>query len=130
MFQAGDATLEAANRAYVVLLPKKDVALAAGDFRPIILQNCAPKIASKILTSRLQPFITDLVSPLQTGFIHGRNITDNFLFATELVQCCHKRHAPMIVLKLDFCKAFDSVSWSSLDAVLAARALGMGGGAW
>jgi hypothetical protein len=83
--RAGDTTLKAANCAFIVLLPKKHAALAAGDFRPVSLQNCTPKIASKIHTSRLQPFITDLVSPLQTGFIRGRNITDNFLFALELV---------------------------------------------
>jgi hypothetical protein len=63
-FRAGDAALEVANCAFVVLLPKKEAALAAGDFRPVSLQNCAPKIALKILTSRLQPFVTNLVLPL------------------------------------------------------------------
>lgn len=121
VFQAGDATLEVANRTYVILLPKKDVALATGNFRPVSLQNCAPKIVSNILTSTLQPFIVDPVSLLQIGFIRGRNITDNFLFATELVQCRHKWHTPTIVPKLDFRKAFDSVSWRSLDTVLATR---------
>lgn len=60
------------------------------------------------MTTYLQGHITVLVSDLQTGFIKGRCITDNF-FATELVQCCSKRHAPTLVLKLDFRKAFDSM---------------------
>ncbi|CAN6168854.1 unnamed protein product [Urochloa humidicola] len=123
-FQAGMADLDAVNRAFVVLLPKKEGALTAGDFRPISLQNCAPKIASKIMTTRLHTQITDLVSMLQTGFIKGWCISDNFLFATELVQCCYKRRASTIVLKLDFRKAFDSIDWISLDAVLAARGFG------
>jgi hypothetical protein len=54
------------------------------------LQNTAPKIAAKILTTRLQAHIMDLVSPLQTGFIWGRNIIDNSIFTTKLIQCCHK----------------------------------------
>jgi hypothetical protein len=32
----------------------------------------------------------------------------------------------MIVLKLDFCKAFDSISWPSLDVILAAHGFGDG----
>jgi hypothetical protein len=39
----------------------------------------------------------------------------------ELVQCCHRRKLPTLVLKLDFAKAFDSVNWSSLNAVMSAR---------
>lgn len=76
------------------------------------------------MTTRLQRHITDLVAPLQTGFIKGRCITDNFLLATELVQCCLKRRVPTIVLKLDFQKAFDSVVWDALDDILAARGFG------
>jgi hypothetical protein len=90
------------------------------------LQNTALKIAAKILTTRLQAHITDLVSPLQTGFSWGRNIIDNSIFATKLIQCCHKRGAPTIVLKLDFRKAFDFISWASLDTVLAACGFGDG----
>jgi len=43
------------------------------------------------------------------------------VYATELVQCCHKRKAPTIVLKLDFAKAFDSVCWESLLTILKVR---------
>lgn len=43
------------------------------------------------------------------------------IYATELVQCCYKRKAPTLVVKLDFAKAFDSVNWDSLDRVLDAR---------
>lgn len=57
----------------------------------------------------------------QTGFIKGRSISEKFVYATELVQFCHKRKAPTIVLKLDFAKAFDSVCWESLLTILKAR---------
>jgi hypothetical protein len=68
------------------------------------------KIITHILTSRLQPFIEQLVAFEQSEFIAGRCITDNFLYAVELVQCCRLCKTPMIALKLDFRKAFDSVS--------------------
>jgi hypothetical protein len=38
------------------------------------------------------------------------NISDNFLYAIDLVQSCHVRQTPAVVLKLDFKKAFDCVN--------------------
>lgn len=84
-FHRGCTNMDAVNRAYVVLIPKKEVIMVATDFHPVSLKNCTPKIASKILTMRLKSHITALVSDLQTGFIQGRCITDNFLFAMKLV---------------------------------------------
>lgn len=46
---------------------------------------------------------------------------ENFALAAELVQYAKKRNKPMIVLKLDFRKAFDSVSWDGLLSILEAR---------
>jgi hypothetical protein len=57
----------------------------------------------------------------QTGFIKGRSISENFVYATKLVQHCHHRKHPTVVLKLDFAKAFESVSWDSLMLILSAR---------
>ena len=45
----------------------------------------------------------------QSGFLSGRSISETFVFAMELVQCCFKRKTPTLVLKLDFSKAFDSI---------------------
>ena len=90
-------------------------------FRPISLQNCSMKLVCKVLTSRLQRQMPKLVDVDQTGFLAGRSISENFVYATELVQTCFKRKAPCIVLKLDFAKAFDSVSWPSLQKVMLAR---------
>ncbi|KAK1685445.1 hypothetical protein QYE76_046293 [Lolium multiflorum] len=51
----------------------------------------------------------------------GHSISENFVYATEIVQCCHKRRAPAFALKLDFAKAFDSINWSSLRAIMRVR---------
>ena len=121
MFHGGQVELERINRSYMVLLPKKPAAASIGDYRPICLQNCSVKIISKVLTSRLQREIQSLVDIDQTGFLKGRSISENFVYAMELVQCCHRRRNPTLVLKLDFAKAFDTVHWDGLQAVLRAR---------
>nr|XP_051213942.1 uncharacterized protein LOC127331785 [Lolium perenne] len=118
---ARNANLGAINRAHVVLLPKADGILAPGSFRPVSLQNSSIKTVCKALTSRLQSQIGSLVDENQSGFLSGRSISENFVFATELVQCCFKRLAPSLVLKLDFSKAFDSIDWESLRAIMLAR---------
>ncbi|CAL5040144.1 unnamed protein product [Urochloa decumbens] len=129
-FHRGNADLARINQALVVLLPKKSDVTSADGFRPISLQKCVPKLAAKMLTTRLQGAIPTLISDLQTGFVKGRSITDNFLFASELLQCCRKRGAPTIALKLDFRKAFDSISWAALDRILDARGFGAPWRAW
>ena len=108
-FQVGSADMTRINRVFVVLIPKCQGAVTADAHRPICLQNCTPKIASKILTTRLQLQINRLIDLDQTGFIRGRSISENFILATELVQCCFKRKTPTLILKLDFAKAFDTV---------------------
>jgi mannosylglycoprotein endo-beta-mannosidase len=120
-FYQGNVQLERINRSYMVLLPKKPGAVAVDAFRPICLQNCSVKIIAKILTQRLQREISGMIDTNQTGFLKGRSISESFIFAAELVQCCHKRKVPALAIKLDFAKAFDTVHWEGLQTILEAR---------
>jgi hypothetical protein len=107
-FHAGEVELDSLNRAHVALLPKTEGIPGPGSFRPVSLQNCSMKMICKAHTTQLQNQIPLLVDADQSGFVAGRSISENFVLATEIVQCCRARKAPTIVLKLDFAKAFDS----------------------
>jgi len=120
-FFDGTLDLDGLNRALLVLIPKKDGVRTPDGFRPISLQNCPMKLFSKVMVNRVKPLIPTIVDADQTGFIHGRSIAENFVYAADLLSVCYKRNVPTAVLKLDFRKAFDSVEWSSLDAILHAR---------
>lgn len=109
------------NVSYITLLPKKETPLLIQDYRPISLLHSIPKLLSKVLANRVQGTIFNLVDPMQSAFIKGRSISENFLLASDLVQCALKRKKPTIVLKLDFHKAFDTVNWNALYSVLAHR---------
>jgi hypothetical protein len=109
------------NRAYLILLPKNEGARTPAQFRPISLQNCPIKDIAKLLANRLQKFIPQLIHGDKTGFVSGRSISKYLTYAADLLNCCHKRKAQTMVIKLDFRKAFDSVSPTSLLAVLHAR---------
>ena len=112
-FHNGVTALDGINWAYIALLPKGSSVPSPASFRPVSLQNGDIKILCRGLTSRLQRQIPLLIDEDQSGFVRGRSISENFIYATEMVQCCHRRRAPTMVLKLDFAKAFDSINWAS-----------------
>jgi len=120
-FFARSLDLDGMNQALLVLIPKKEGVWTADGFRPISLQNCPMKLFSKVKVNRLKPFIPLIVDADQTGFVHGRSIAENFVYAADLLSCCYKRKVPTAILKLDFKKAFDYVEWSSLDKIFHAR---------
>ncbi|XP_078149481.1 secreted RxLR effector protein 78-like [Carex rostrata] len=63
----------------------------------------------------------DLISPYQTAFIKGRQISENFNATRELLHHISDTRKPAVLVKIDFAKAFDSVEWVFLFRVLAAR---------
>jgi hypothetical protein len=99
-FHSLSSDLRPLNKSYIVLLPKKASANKPDNLRPISLQNCCLKIHTKCLTLRLRPLIPFLVHPDQTGFISGRSIAENFVYAADIVQACHKRLAPAAGMRL------------------------------
>lgn len=120
-FSQGAIQLERINRAFIVLIQKPGKENTVDGYRPISLQNCSVKILSKVLAFRLQIALTKMIHMDQTGFLKGRCIFENLIFATELIQACHKRGCQTLIIKLDFAKAFDSVNWESLLKILAVR---------
>ncbi|KAK2392667.1 hypothetical protein QL285_066003 [Trifolium repens] len=104
----------------VVLLPKGDTQTSFKDFRPISLCNVTYKLLSKIIVSRLRPFLDGIVSPLQNSFIPGRSTKDNAIVLQEVVHFLNKSKKKNgdMVFKLDLEKAYDRVNWSFLRDTL------------
>jgi hypothetical protein len=110
--------LDLLNSAYLILLPKREDASSAGDFRPISLIHSFAKLVTKILANRLGPYLQDLVAANQSALIRGRSIHDNFMLVQQSIKFLHKRRISSLLLKLDISKAFDSVSWAFLLEIL------------
>ena len=106
------------NSAYITLLPKKEDANQPKDFRPISLVHSFAKLVTKLLANRLAPKLQEMVSPVQSAFIKGRFIQDNFMLVQQTARYLHQQKEPRILLKLDISKAFDSVSWPFLLEIL------------
>jgi hypothetical protein len=106
------------NSAYITLVPKKEDAISIKDYRPISLVHSFAKLITKILANRLARRLNELVSPVQSAFIKGRFIQDNFMLVQQTARFLHQQKQARIMLKLDITKAFDSVSWAFLLEVL------------
>ena len=62
----------------ISLIPKRDRNLKKiQNWRPIVLLNTDYKIVSKVLASRMKDILNDIIARDQTGFIAGRNISEN-----------------------------------------------------
>ncbi|XP_071933842.1 secreted RxLR effector protein 78-like [Coffea arabica] len=60
-----------------------------------------------------------VISPKQSGFVQGREISDNILIDHDMVSELDRRtRSHNIIFKLDMMKAFDRVSWEFLSRLL------------
>lgn len=74
------------NATLISLVPKIPTPNKVSDFRPIACCNVLYKCISKVITNRIKGVLGKIVNENQSAFIVGRQITDNILFAQELLR--------------------------------------------
>lgn len=111
--------LKETNHTIISLILKSKHCSSVNDFRPISYCTVFYKVISKIITSRLLAVLDTLIDPAQAAFMGSRSITDNMFLAQEIIrQYAGKMISPWCTLKVDMRKAYDSVYWEFLWAVL------------
>jgi hypothetical protein len=110
------------NSTFIALIPKVDSPQRLNDFRPISLVGSLYKILAKVLANRLRLVVGSVISESQTAFVKDRQILDGILIANEVVDEARKSKKELLLFKVDFEKAYDSVDWGYLDAVMAKMA--------
>lgn len=107
------------NCTAITLIPKSVNASKITEFRPISLCNVLYKVISKVIATRLETVLPEIISPHQSAFVKGRLLIENVLLATELVQNFNQANVSARgVLKVDMRKAFDSLKWEFILRVL------------
>jgi hypothetical protein len=61
------------------------------------------------VTIRLNSVAEHVVRPSQTAFMQGRHILDGVVILNETVHELHRKKLNVVVLKIDFEKAYDKV---------------------
>ncbi|KAJ0083821.1 hypothetical protein Patl1_31272 [Pistacia atlantica] len=69
--------LKDVNATIIILVPKMEVPMTVGDFRPISCCNVLYECISKILANRIMGCLGDIVDDTQSAFVPGRKINDN-----------------------------------------------------
>ena len=82
------------------------------------------KILPKVLANRLRGVLDEVIGPNQFSFIKGRQILDCSLVANEVIDEIKRKKIGGLILKVDFEKAYDSVDWLFLEAIMAKMGFG------
>lgn len=106
----------------ICLIPKIDNPYTTNHFRPLGLCTTHYKILAKILVNKIRPEIQNVMSLLQGVFVKGRQSSDLFILAQEILHSMNASSSKQgwLILKLDIKKAFDTISWKIILIMLKA----------
>ena len=110
-YRTKKGVLRAFNATFLSLIPKEEGANRPDKFRPIALCNVIYKIISKVIANRLKPLLPSLISPVQSGFVEGRQILDGVILVQEVLHSLKNSRIPGMLIKLDISKAYDKLNW-------------------
>ena len=94
------------RQAVITLIEKKDQDCCdLKDWRPISLLNVDAKIASKVIAERMKRLLPGLINHNQSGYIPGRNISENIHSILDITEFTKVKKLPGVLLFLDFKKS-------------------------
>ncbi len=100
------------------------------NWRPISLLCTDYKILSKVLTNRIKPVLSSMVSECQSCGVPGRFSGLNVRTLQDIVNICNNNNIGGALISLDQEKAFDRVDWPFMLRVLERMNFGPSFRAW
>lgn len=108
----------------IKLLPKHIFCTQLQHWRPITMMGVLYKLLAKSVALKISPHLRKHIHKNQAGFIGGRSILENILSVKLGIELAQKTQQNMVMLQIDYAKAFDTVAWDFIEKVL--RKLGFG----
>ena len=90
------------------------------DFRPIAVLNVSFKILMALLKNEIEEHIKENNEAMeeQAGFTGGGRVDDNLLLLQYCVDDSYRRRKPLVVVSIDFKKAYDSIKREEMIQVM------------
>jgi hypothetical protein len=107
-FHRNGRLMKGLNSTFIALIPKVDSPQRLNDYMPISLVGSL----YKVLANRLRVVIGSVISESQTAFVKDRQILDGIIIANEVVDEARRSKKELLLFKVDFEKAYDSVDWA------------------
>lgn len=117
-FHSKERLTKAYTTSFLTLIPKVNNPHSLSKYKPICLVGCLYKILAKLLALRLKRVIGKLISNKQYAFISDRNILDGVLVVNKFLDLEKSEKRSCLELKVDYEKAYDSVSQNHLIFLL------------
>jgi len=96
------------NATFITLIPKVESPQKLNDFHPISLVGSLYKTLAKVLANKLQLIVSSVIYESQTAFVKDSKIF-GILIANEVVDDACKFKKELLLFKVDFEKAYNSV---------------------
>jgi len=87
----GEESPDKLNETFSALIPKVDQPQMVTQLRPIGLCNVVYKVITKCLVNRLKTVLGKLISPNQSSFVPGRQISDNIIIVQEILHSMRRK---------------------------------------
>jgi hypothetical protein len=89
------------TRGLIALIPKEGNRENLSNWRPITLLNSSYKFFAKVLQTRFQTLLPDIIHDDQSAFLPLRFILDNVLVQHETIERVQESQQDLLLLKLD-----------------------------
>ena len=104
----------------IIPVPKSGDLSQTSNYRGIALTSLVSKLINRMILNRIRPAIDLLLRGNQSGFRPGRSTTTQVLALRRIMEGVHRKNLPAVMVFVDFCKAFDSISHKCMFSILKA----------
>ena len=84
------------------------------NWRPLTLLNMDYKILAKLLATRMKLVLDDIIGYQLTGFMEGRNISDNIRKTIDIVAHVNRAKMSALIVNIDYEKCFDRIEYCAV----------------